>query len=243
MARLDLRCVRRWTLALPERPASRCCPFAAGEFRGAPCMLKCRRRKGLSRECAVPLTILLLMAVPAGLNAELYRCAEPDGSVSYQETACTGSAQGDALALPASNPARSDRADPADHWSVQRQLERMQASDVDTKKRPAARAGGGRADSSELPARPRRVTILNAIRRHQVIPGMLPQEVDDAWGPPLSTRTDGSGPRSWSYRGEDADGKRVSMTVRFKHGRVTGVSGSAAQAPSRFDPDSGRWLE
>jgi hypothetical protein len=190
--------------------------------------------------------ILLLTAWVASLatvRAELYRCTEPDGSISYTDTACSGASEGAVIGLPSTGSATPAKGQGDDHWSVERQLERMQGSAAKGDARSRSAAARSRSDSTQRPSRPRRVEILNAIRRHQVIPGMTPREVEQAWGPPNGTRSDSTGPRSWSYRGEDAEGDRVSMTVRFKQGQVTGVSGSAKHAPSRFDPDSGRWLE
>jgi hypothetical protein len=190
--------------------------------------------------------LTLLVGSAASLSevrAELYRCTEPDGSIAFSDTACTGAAEGTVIVLPSTDPAPSAKGQRDDHWSVERQLERMQGSAAKGDARSRSAAARSRSDSTQRPSRPRRVEILNAIRRHQVIPGMTPREVEQAWGPPNGTRSDSTGPRSWSYRGEDAEGDRVSMTVRFKQGQVTGVSGSAKHAPSRFDPDSGRWLE
>jgi hypothetical protein len=147
------------------------------------------------------------------------------------------------MGLPSSEPAPPAKGQRDDHWSVERQLERMQGAPAKGGAGSRSAAARSRKGSAQPPPRPKRVDILNAIRRHQVIPGMTPQEVEQAWGPPTATRSDSTGPRSWSYRGEDAKGDRVRMTVRYKQGQVSGVSGSATRAPASFDPDSGRWLE
>lgn len=185
-------------------------------------------------------------------QAALYKCTDATGEVSYQQTACTGDAHGDSLQLPQTTRGRAQAGSKtgaqveqtdssAQHWSVEQQLKRMRApaAGEPTKAPKTATA----KDRAEPPARPRRVQILNAIRRHQVIPGMTPNEVDAALGPPAASKRDSSGLRRWSYRGTDAEGNRRGQTVYFRDDRVTGVSASGALKPDRFDPDQDRWLE
>ncbi len=200
---------------------------------------------GIQAKLAMPITLHLVTALLAPAQAELYKCTDASGGVSYQQTACSGAARGDAMQLPdrlhGQKPSASRAQPGAEHWSVEQQLKRMQAisgAESQTLTKPAAASRG-----NEPPARPRRVQILNAIRRRQVIPGMTPKEVSDALGPPTASKRDGGGVRSWSYRGVDAEGKRRSQTVYFRDNQVTGVSFSGARVPRRFDPDQDRWLE
>jgi hypothetical protein len=198
--------------------------------------------------CVVSAARALSVALSASAQAELFKCTDPLGGVSYQQTACTGEARSDSMRLPEATPgANASRsrsaigsASAAEHWSVEQQLERMQNASGGDARKPAKPASKRREKPTP---RPRRVQILNAIHRHQVIPGMTPDEVDAALGPPTATKHDADGVRSWSYRGVDAEGKRRSQTVYFDDGRVTGRSGSGSRAADRFDPDQGRWLD
>lgn len=206
-------------------------------------------------DCRQPLVFVLplLAALTGAAQAGFYKCTDAAGEISYQQTACAGDASGESLRLPGtvqeaapvgSNPgAGTDRArsrGSAKHWSVEQQLKRMQAPSAQGAQTSTKPAQKGRAESL---ARPRRLEILNAIRRRQVIPGMTPDEVEDALGPPSASKRDGEGLRSWSYRGTDADDNRRSQTVYFRDGHVTGVSSSGTRAKDRFDPDQDRWLE
>lgn len=199
----------------------------------------------------VSLAMPLAVALSGSVQAELYKCTDALGGVSYQQTACTGDTRSDSMRLPETTPgttssgarsrsAAAGSASATEHWSVEQQLERMQKASGGDARKPAKPASKRR---DQPPPRPRRVRILNAIRRHQVIPGMTPDEVDAALGPPTTTKHDGDGVRSWSYRGVDAEGKRRSQTVYFRDGRVTGLSLSGSRAADRFDPDQDRWLQ
>jgi hypothetical protein len=200
-----------------------------------------RRHRCNGGRSAVPLAIVLGSALADGAAAgPLYKCTDGQGAVSYQQTACHGAADGGALRLPERPPVQ-DQSQGDDHWSVTGQLRRMRSNAAEAA--PDARAGKGPATDARAPPRPRRVEILNAIRRHRVIPGMTPDEVDAALGPPTRSKRDSGGLRTWSYRGVDRDGRRHSLTVRFRDGRVIGASGSAVRTPEPFDPDQGRWLE
>jgi hypothetical protein len=97
------------------------------------------------------------MALPA--QAGLFRCEQPDGSVSYQQTGCAGSSEGGAVEVDTRPPGGTGSA-PSGDYSVEGQLNQMRPrQDRERKesnqrrKRPAGRTRDGvdpptRAESS-----------------------------------------------------------------------------------------------
>jgi hypothetical protein len=100
---------------------------------------------------------LALLAFP--VQAGLFRCEQPDGSVSYQQTACAGSSEGGAVEVDTRPPGGAGSA-PSGDYSVEGQLKQMRPrQDRERKesdqrrKRPAGRTRDGedpptRAESS-----------------------------------------------------------------------------------------------
>lgn len=93
------------------------------------------------------------------------------------------------------------------------------------------------------PPRPHSIDLINAIRARQILDGMTPEEVEQAWGPPNTTRRGSDERMSWTYRGKDKEGRRRTRTVKFFQGHVSGWSGTDERARMRFDQNAGRWLE
>ncbi|MTW19609.1 DUF4124 domain-containing protein [Allochromatium palmeri] len=67
--------------------------------------------------------LLALSASPAW--AELYKCRQPDGSLSYQQTACAAQAEGQRLEVDTRGPNGRERASSSLDYSVAAQAERL----------------------------------------------------------------------------------------------------------------------
>ena len=74
-----------------------------------------------------PIAVAALAAIWAlGADAGLYRCIQPDGSISYQQLPCPASADGAELRVDTTPPGGSDAATGNEDYSVQSQLKAMQ---------------------------------------------------------------------------------------------------------------------
>lgn len=173
-----------------------------------------------------------------GVIAQPYKCVGADGSITYQQRACAGAAAEQRIAPTASAAGPPPAQQASDYWSLGQQLERFGAAAG-----PAASEAERAPLRREIPPRPRRVEILNAIRSREILPGMRADEVEQALGPPRSTRRGADGQHAWSYRGTDAHGHRRSLTVHFRDDVVTGSTERETRAEQRFELDRGRWLE
>lgn len=82
-------------------------------------------RIALSKRLALGLTGLFIAAPVA---AELYKCRQPDGRVSYQQTVCSGIAEGDALTVETRGPNGGTSDATERDYSVESQLRQMQTA-------------------------------------------------------------------------------------------------------------------
>lgn len=71
----------------------------------------------------IGILLMLTAAVPA--SAQLYKCRRPDGSLSYQQTACAAQAEGDRLHVDIRGPDGRESASSDADYSVAAQAERL----------------------------------------------------------------------------------------------------------------------
>ncbi|BCU06333.1 DUF4124 domain-containing protein [Allochromatium tepidum] len=112
---------------------------------------------------------LMLTAVP--VSAELYKCRRPDGSLSYQQTACAAQSEGDRLQVDIRGPDGRKSASSGVDYSVAAQAERLRA-ERETRERAhlqARREAEARARALRAAAKPDRNTDFDPAKcaRHR----------------------------------------------------------------------------
>ncbi|MGQ9660655.1 MAG: DUF4124 domain-containing protein [Thermochromatium sp.] len=70
---------------------------------------------------------LLLALITHSIWAQPYKCRQPDGGISYQQTACTGQAEGERLQFDRRGPDGREGASSRVDYSVSAQAERLRA--------------------------------------------------------------------------------------------------------------------
>ncbi|ADC63609.1 DUF4124 domain-containing protein [Allochromatium vinosum] len=113
--------------------------------------------------------LLALTAGPAW--AELYKCRQPDGSLSYQQTACAAQAEGDRLQVDIRGPDGRESASSGEDYSVAAQAERLR-TEREARERAhlqARREAEARARALKAAAKPDRNTDFDPAKcaRHR----------------------------------------------------------------------------
>ncbi|MEA3276426.1 MAG: DUF4124 domain-containing protein [Pseudomonadota bacterium] len=83
--------------------------------------------------------ILLALLFPLAAHAGTYKCTQPDGSVTFQQTQCAGSAAQNELDIDTGPPADRAGSRPSDYYSIENQIRRRE-SERSRLKRDAAEA-------------------------------------------------------------------------------------------------------
>lgn len=175
----------------------------------------------------------LLAVIGTAAAGDLQRCIV-DGEVLFTDTACPDQTRGQPVTVETPRLGNLE-----DAGRVRREADKLwlykRGKEKDKDKDEAA------ADAA--PARPTSLDVINAIRRRQLLNGMTPDEVREAWGPPNSVTEGSDGGTAWTYRGTDQEGNKRSRRVRFTDGVVDGWSGTRTRTSNRYDPEEGRWLD
>lgn len=113
--------------------------------------------------------LLALVAIPA--SAQLYKCRQPDGGVSYQQTACAGQAEGERLQVDIRGPDGRESASSNVDYSVAAQAERLRI-ERETRERmhlQARREAEARSRALRAAAKPDRNTDFDLAKctRHR----------------------------------------------------------------------------
>lgn len=152
------------------------------------------------------LGLVALLLLPLAATAEVYRCAAPDGRVTYTDRPCsTDAAPADLPPLNVTAPGKS--ADLAGQYD--RGLQ-------DGKKRRDAADAKFVKEQGEKQARDKQ--IRQAIIDRRAISGMTASELNSALGTP-DQRSGDNGNERWTY---DENDHRLTVTLR--DGRVTSIS-------------------